>query len=100
MPPTRRPPLAARFPGRGGFFVRLRAALPLGVRVPAVLRRPPAPLALALRPAPARFAEGVRRARRAFREEVALLARFRFFFAMVVVSLDEERVPLSLTAFP
>jgi hypothetical protein len=87
VPPIRRLPLAARFPGRGGFFVRFRAALPLGVLAPAVLRRPPALLALALRPAPARFAEGVRRALRAFREEVALLARFRVFFAMVVISL-------------
>jgi hypothetical protein len=64
-------------PGRGGLVARFRAALPFGVRAPAVRREPPLLAAAARFPAPARLREGV------------LLGRLvvPLFFAIAVFSL-------------
>jgi hypothetical protein len=48
------------FPFLGGLVGRFRAALPLGVFAPAVLRRPPALRAVAVAPAPRLRLDGVR----------------------------------------
>src|SRR5688500_2037186 len=85
--------LALRLPGRGGFVAFLRAALPRGVRAPAVLRRPPLLAAAARRPAPARLLAGVGPRRLPLR--VVDPARLPAFLAILEPLSVIDAVPLS-----